>query len=411
MTIAFETINNINDLKKGDIVFFEGKGLISWLIRGSQKKDAEDNKILDDNNPEHLKYTHVAIYIGDGVMYHADFDFWPINRIFSSGVSFEALDIYCKKSKSCLILRNDYIDKSIEHFDLFGLIKEFQGIRKTYNRRYALLSIIRFLYIIERKLTYMFKKNSIKNNKVLDKKRYYCSQLILNILINYDILEHSESNITPFELIHILFEQKQVNANFIYTLSKEAETKEYKDFVKRSKLYAEIAVIHYNTLDDRNTLGDTKKLNKIIEKINTKFNEIISFYGDNAEVYNNWGSALCKLKQYEEAIGKFEKAIKLNPNYAEAYNNWGSALGTLGENRGAIEKYEKAIECNPKFAEAYNNWGIVLCKLKQYEEAIEKFEKALFLATKKNFDEDKIQGIERNIEIAKQELTKMLIIN
>ncbi len=40
-----------------------------------------------------------------------------------------------------------------------------------------------------------------------------------------------------------------------------------------------------------------------------------------------------------------------------------------------------------------------------------KYEKALSLVKKKNFDEDKIQGIERYIEIAKQELTKMLIIN
>ncbi len=128
MTISFETINNINDLKKGDILFFEGDGWVSDAIRYSQKKDAKNKNILDDNNPEHLehlKYTHVAIYIGNGVMYHADFDFWPINRIFSRKVSFEALDICCKESKSCLILRNDYVDKSIEHFNLFGLIKEF----------------------------------------------------------------------------------------------------------------------------------------------------------------------------------------------------------------------------------------------------------------------------------------------
>ena len=113
MTISFETINNINDLKKGDILFFEGDGWVSDAIRYSQKKYAEDSKILDDNNTEYTKYTHVAIYIGYGVMYHADFDFWPINRIFSRKVSFEALDICCKKSKSCLILRNDYIDKSV----------------------------------------------------------------------------------------------------------------------------------------------------------------------------------------------------------------------------------------------------------------------------------------------------------
>ena len=213
----------------------------------------------------------------------------------------------------------------------------------------------------------MSKKNYIKNNKVLDKTEYYCSQLILDILKNYGILEYTGTDITPFELIYILITQNKVDKKFIYTLSKEAETKEYKDFVKKFKLYAEIAVIHYNTLDNPNTLNNTNKLNKIIE-INTKFNEIISLYKNDAEAYNNWGACLGELKKHKEAIEKYEKAIELNPEHTEAYYNLGSTLYSLGE----------------------------------YKQAIKKFEKALILAKKQNFDENKIQEIEKSIENAKQ---------
>ena len=45
----------------------------------------------------------------------------------------------------------------------------------------------------------------------------------------------------------------------------------------------------------------------------------------------------------------FDKAIALRPDYAEAYNNRGSALLALKQYQAALENYDKAIQLKPDY--------------------------------------------------------------
>lgn len=62
------------------------------------------------------------------------------------------------------------------------------------------------------------------------------------------------------------------------------------------------------------------------------------------EAYNNKGTALNKLKRYQEAIEFYNKSIELNPTYSAVYNGKGIALSNLERYQEAIEYYSKAIE-------------------------------------------------------------------
>jgi tetratricopeptide (TPR) repeat protein len=48
-----------------------------------------------------------------------------------------------------------------------------------------------------------------------------------------------------------------------------------------------------------------------------------------------------------EAIENYDKAIERDPNFVEAWNNKGTVLCELGDYQAAIENYDKAIEANP----------------------------------------------------------------
>ncbi|WP_080946402.1 tetratricopeptide repeat protein [Orientia tsutsugamushi] len=69
--------------------------------------------------------------------------------------------------------------------------------------------------------------------------------------------------------------------------------------------------------------------------------------------YNNKGSALCILEQYQEAIENFDLAIKYQPDFSEAYYNKGIALNELGRHQEAIESCNLAIKYDSDNVYAY----------------------------------------------------------
>ena len=79
--------------------------------------------------------------------------------------------------------------------------------------------------------------------------------------------------------------------------------------------------------------------------------------------HNNWGLALDRAGQTQEAIVHFRQALALKSDYPEAHNNWGLALNKAGRPDEAIEHFQQALDLTPDYYWAHNNWGIALDKL------------------------------------------------
>ena len=64
---------------------------------------------------------------------------------------------------------------------------------------------------------------------------------------------------------------------------------------------------------------------------------------NNYILFNIFGAILTDKKKLEEAIVNYKKSIQINPDYAEGYNNLGSALYKLKKFDESIKAYEQAI--------------------------------------------------------------------
>jgi tetratricopeptide (TPR) repeat protein len=95
------------------------------------------------------------------------------------------------------------------------------------------------------------------------------------------------------------------------------------------------------------------------EKAIKYLNKAIELQQNNAETYNNRGTAYYNLGQYKMAIEDFNRAINLKQDNAEACNNRGAAYKKLDQYQLAIESFNKAISLKQDFVDAYNNRGVV----------------------------------------------------
>jgi len=110
-----------------------------------------------------------------------------------------------------------------------------------------------------------------------------------------------------------------------------------------------------------------------------------------AQEWFNEGNAFFKSQNFEEAAKCYAEADRLVPDNADIFNNWGSALSDFAQLkqdeslfREAFEKYTEAARLNPEDAGTFYNWGIALyrlAKLKQDEllfcESIKKYAKSV----------------------------------
>ena len=90
---------------------------------------------------------------------------------------------------------------------------------------------------------------------------------------------------------------------------------------------------------------------------------------ENAEAYNNLGSALRDLGRLDEAIANYRQAVLLKPNVAETHSNLGmAAQGQLEEE--AVASCRRSVSLSPGYAAGYNNLGNALQMQGKLEEAV-----------------------------------------
>jgi Flp pilus assembly protein TadD len=115
------------------------------------------------------------------------------------------------------------------------------------------------------------------------------------------------------------------------------------------------------------------------EEAEKEYKEAIRINPNLAEVHNNLGNLLYKLKRFGEAEKEYKEAVRINPDHAKAHNNLGILLYNLKRFEEAEEEYKEAVRINPDYAEAHNNHGNLLSDLKRFEEAEKKYRKAIEL--------------------------------
>ena len=110
-----------------------------------------------------------------------------------------------------------------------------------------------------------------------------------------------------------------------------------------------------------------------------EYRRALNILPDYAEVHNDLGLALQETGQSEEAIEHFKEAVRLSPNYAEAHYNLGAALQRLNQLPLAIEQYEQAVCIKPEFVEGHNNLGVALSRVGLIDAAIDHYRQAVLL--------------------------------
>uniref|UniRef100_UPI0030D87E1D tetratricopeptide repeat protein n=2 Tax=Argonema antarcticum TaxID=2942763 RepID=UPI0030D87E1D len=107
------------------------------------------------------------------------------------------------------------------------------------------------------------------------------------------------------------------------------------------------------------------------------FQRAIKIYPNLHYAWNNLGTTLRVLEQYQQAIDAFQKAVKISPNFHIAWYNLGATLSELGQYQQAINAFQKVTEISPGDEDAWYNLGATLSELGQYQQAINAFEKVM----------------------------------
>lgn len=95
---------------------------------------------------------------------------------------------------------------------------------------------------------------------------------------------------------------------------------------------------------------------------------------ENPKVLNDYGCALCMVKQYDKAIENFNRAIVISPQQAQAYNNLANTYGVIGKTDLAIDNYIKTLQRDPDNAKALYNLGVTYSISGNKKMAIESYQ-------------------------------------
>ena len=142
-------------------------------------------------------------------------------------------------------------------------------------------------------------------------------------------------------------------------------------------------------------------------------NKALEIQPNLAEVWNNRGVILTKLKRYSEAISSYNQALQIRSDYPDAWNNQGVALGKIKDYKMAVTAYDRAVDLKPDYGEAWNNRGSALIQLKKYDEAIQSYQKAADL--KPDFyliwyNQARCYGLQGKVDLALESLKKAIQI-
>ena len=115
---------------------------------------------------------------------------------------------------------------------------------------------------------------------------------------------------------------------------------------------------------------------RLKEAINA-YNQALKIYPEMADVWNNRGVVLTRLKMFNEAITSYDRALQIRADYADAWNNRGVSLIELQHYQEAINSFEQGIKVKPDYADAWNNRGVCLAKIQKYQEAVKSYNQAI----------------------------------
>ena len=98
---------------------------------------------------------------------------------------------------------------------------------------------------------------------------------------------------------------------------------------------------------------------------------------DSADVLNNRGKVLVRLKRYNEAVGSFDMTLALRPGQADAHCYRGAALSEIGRFDDALADFAQALRIMPNFVDAHLKRGNALVQLSRMDEALRCYTDAL----------------------------------
>lgn len=98
-----------------------------------------------------------------------------------------------------------------------------------------------------------------------------------------------------------------------------------------------------------------------------------------ANIYNNLGNLLLKLKRHDEAIAAYDSALRLVPDFADAVMNKGIALQAAGQLEGALPVLQRAATLAPQMAGAWVALGLCFRELGMHDSAAGTLDQALQL--------------------------------
>ncbi|MGB3513434.1 MAG: tetratricopeptide repeat protein [Microcoleaceae cyanobacterium] len=107
------------------------------------------------------------------------------------------------------------------------------------------------------------------------------------------------------------------------------------------------------------------------------YNQALKIHPEMADVWNNRGVVLTKMKMYGDAIASYDRALQIRADYADAWNNRGVSLIELQQYQEAITSFEQGIKVKADYADAWNNRGVSLAKLQKYQEAVKSYNQAI----------------------------------
>ena len=84
--------------------------------------------------------------------------------------------------------------------------------------------------------------------------------------------------------------------------------------------------------------------------------------GDAGARYN-YGVALARARQFDEAQRQMEAALRADPRLAEAHEMLGNLLARKGQAQGALEHYREALRIRPDYGRAHLDLGAALAAL------------------------------------------------
>lgn len=117
---------------------------------------------------------------------------------------------------------------------------------------------------------------------------------------------------------------------------------------------------------------------RLKQAVNT-YNQALKIHPQMADVWNNRGVVLTRLKMFDEAICSYDRALQIRADYADAWNNRGVSLMKLGIYGEAIACFDNAIKIKPDFFSAWYNQARCYSLKGEFEVSLKSLEKAIDL--------------------------------